>query len=189
VSEPDKGLADAWNKGIKLAKGEVIGLLNADDLYHERAVEEAVAVLKGGDWALTYGDAVMFETDIHRPVSTFNGGFKPPALYNGMGFMHTTCFVPARIYRELGGFDTRYRIAVDTDFLLRCHGKGVVFRKTGSITYMRNGGMSQKHFTSAYREYLTQLQRHGFPRFKIAKAWLWHLWALVRLRKAPPQTL
>jgi glycosyltransferase involved in cell wall biosynthesis len=171
ISEPDKGLADAWNKGIRMAKGDVIGLLNADDLYDATAIEKAVAALKPGDLALTYGDTVMFSRDIRHPESVVPGKFDPDLIYHGMGFMHTTCFVTSRVYREIGGFDTRYRIAVDTDFLMRCHVRNVEFRKTGSVTYMRTGGMSDVRWNSAYMEYLTQLYRHGFSKPRIGLAW------------------
>lgn len=172
VSEPDKGLADAWNKGIKAAKGDIIGLLNADDVYGPGALEAAADALKPGEMALTYGDAVMFSEDIDRPESVFPGAFRKEFLYNGFGFMHTTCFVTKRVYDVVGEFDTRYRIGVDTDFLLRCVGRGVDFRKIESTTFMRTGGMSQSQYKKAYMEYLLQLRRHGYSKLRIGSAWL-----------------
>jgi glycosyltransferase involved in cell wall biosynthesis len=175
ISEPDKGLADAWNKGLAMAKGDVIGLLNADDLYEPRAVEKAVNALRSGEMALTYGDAVMFTDDTAAPDGIIAGRFDPSIIQYGFGFMHTTCFTTRRVYQEIGGFDLRYRIAVDTDFLLRCHMRGVEFRKTDVVTYMRNGGMSQKQRHAAYMEYLAQLYRHGYPRLRILRAWASHV--------------
>jgi glycosyltransferase involved in cell wall biosynthesis len=172
TSEPDKGLADAWNKGLAKARGGIIGLLNADDLYHPDAVETACRSLREGELALTYGDAAMFTDDPSRPDSVFRGDFKRDFLFNGFGFMHTTCFTTRRVYEEVGGFDTRYRIGVDTDFLLRCIRRGVEFRRIDSVTFMRSGGMSERRRSQAYGEFLAQLCRYGYSKPRIARAWL-----------------
>jgi glycosyltransferase involved in cell wall biosynthesis len=173
VSEPDRGIADAWNKGLARARGEVIGLLNADDLYHPEAVEKAVAAL-GGERRIVYGVTRYFKDDPERGFTVRDLRFDASVLEYGFGFMHTTCFVPRSVYDEIGGFDTRYRIAIDTDFLLRCHCRGIPFVRAENITYMRAGGLSERRRTRAYLEYLLQLYRQGFSRPRLLKALLVH---------------
>lgn len=172
VSEPDKGIADAWNKGLARARGEIIGLLNADDLYHPEALAIVAGALRPGERALTYGTTRYFDSDPRQVVSESSLPFRPDKIEHGFGFMHTTCFVPRAVYGEIGGFDTRYRIAIDSDFLLRCHFRGVEFRRAGNVTLMRRGGLSARQRTRAYDEFLSQLNRHGYPRWKVARAWL-----------------
>jgi glycosyltransferase involved in cell wall biosynthesis len=174
VSERDKGISDAWNKGLAKATGSVIGMLNADDLYDPEAVATAVSALEAGGRCIVYGTTRFFDREPSVTVAVGDKVFDPAVLEYGFGFMHTTCFVPKAVYDEVGGFDTRYRIAIDTDFLLRCHYLGIPFHKTGIVTHMRTGGLSQRRFTQAYREYLSQLRDHGYPRWKIARALLHH---------------
>jgi len=183
VSEPDRGIADAWNKGLAVAKGDIVATLNADDIYHPEAVEAAVVALSGGGRCIAYGITRFFEDDPGKVIAENAMKFEPSLLEYGFGFMHTTCFVPKAVYGEVGWFDTRYRIAIDTDFLLRCHYLGIPFLHAGNVTFMRTGGLSQKRRTQAYQEYLLQLYRHGYPRTKILRAWLghWKAKALGRL--------
>lgn len=189
VSEPDKGISDAWNKGLARAKGGLIGTLNADDIYHPEAVAEAVKVLAPAGRALSYGITRYFESSPDRVISESALPFRPGMIEYGFGFVHTSCFVPKSVYDEVGGFDTRYRIAIDTDFLLRCHFLGVPFLRAGNVTYMRTGGVSERRRTEGYMEFLTQLRRHGHPPLKILRAGLshWKNKVMDGLRRPAPE--
>jgi glycosyltransferase involved in cell wall biosynthesis len=182
VSERDKGIADAWNKGLAKAKGRYIATLNADDVYDPGAVAAAVAAFAGEERCVVYGVTHYFESEPSRTVGVGKLVFNPSVLEYGFGFMHTTCFVPKRVYDEIGGFDLRYRIAIDTDWLLRCHYRGIPFRQGANVTHMRTGGLSHKRWTEAYLEYLRQLYRQGYPRWKLLKALLVHFKLKLRGR-------
>ncbi len=179
VSEPDRGIADAWNKGLARAKGRIIGLLNADDLYHPQAVETAVAAAGTGR-RIIYGITRFFDDNPDQIVAVEDRSFDSSLLEYGFGFMHTTCFVPRPVYDEVGGFDTRYRIAIDTDFLLRCHFLGIPFVRAENVTYMRTGGVSDRRRTQAYLEFLMQLYRQGHPRLRILRGLVTHYRAKFR---------
>jgi glycosyltransferase involved in cell wall biosynthesis len=174
VSEPDRGIADAWNKGLARARGSIVATLNADDVYHPEAVAEAVRALVPAGRAVSYGTTRYFDDSPGKVVAESALAFDPGALEYGFGFMHTTCFVPRAVYDEVGGFDTRYRIAIDTDFLLRCHFRGIPFVRAGNVTFMRRGGLSDRRRSEAYMEFLAQLREHGHPRLKILRAGLSH---------------
>lgn len=157
ISEKDKGIGDAWNKGVQRATGHLIGLLNVDDMYHKTTVSSAVKTyLLYGDNTLLYGTCKFIWNDAIVGINAQQ--FNPNNLIRGFGFTHTTCFVPKKVYQKVGLFDTTVKIAVDTEFLLRCHQNKISFEKTDSITYMRLGGVSDRKAKQAYFEYLDKIQ-------------------------------
>ncbi|MGE5294461.1 MAG: glycosyltransferase family 2 protein [Solirubrobacterales bacterium] len=122
ISEPDRGIYDAMNKGLRLATGEVVGFLNADDVYASPTVigDIAAAVRESrNDGA--YGDLVYVDRrDANRVVRYWQAGaYRPGAFHNGWAPPHPTFFCRTALYRNLGGFDPKYRIAGDFELMLR----------------------------------------------------------------------
>ncbi len=164
VSEPDDGLYDAMNKGVALATGELIGMLNADDVYPPDAVADAVATWRAyPDAGVVYGDTCNIDEDskptLARPA--------PPevtleVMMEGMIVCHQSMFVTAETYAQVGGYDTRYRILADYEFLMRCIRSGVRFAYTGSnLSLFRTGGASGREIRALDRE-LTRIRiRYG----------------------------
>jgi glycosyltransferase involved in cell wall biosynthesis len=113
ISEKDAGISDAFNKGLKLAKGEMIGILNADDWYEPDAVEKAVGRLAGCD--IVYGDLRLWKGGKTDFVLKGDHSF----LEKEMTINHPTVFVRRTCYDRFGGFDAAYRCAMDYDLLLR----------------------------------------------------------------------
>jgi acetyltransferase-like isoleucine patch superfamily enzyme len=155
ISECDAGIADAWNKGLAVASGKYIGLLNSDDYYDSFTIANAVDAFAHHNEqdVILYGKTIFLDKT-NNIVSVNNKKFDERNLIKGFGFMHTTCFCSKALYEKIGVFDKKYRIAVDTDFLFRCYKKDVVFIKSNLITYMRNGGLSDQNKLKAYKEYL-----------------------------------
>lgn len=160
TSEPDDGLYDAMNKGIAAASGDLVGLLNADDLYPTDAVERAVATLLANPTAgVVYGDTCNIDehgtSTLERPA--------PPeitleVMMEGMIVCHQSMFVTAETYRAIGPYDTRYRILADYDFLMRCVRAGVEFANAGTnLSFFRIGGTSGQFIRGLDRE-LTQIR-------------------------------
>ena len=120
VSEPDKGIYDAMNKGIGCATGEVIGILNADDRYHDAQVLHDVLEAFRSDSAVdaVYGDLVYVDGD--RVVRYWRGG-RPHMIKYYLGWIppHPTFFVRREVYEESGVFDTQFPIVADYEFMLR----------------------------------------------------------------------
>ncbi len=158
ISENDKGIGDAWNKGLKIANGNIIGLLNADDIYSFKTLEIVENALKKGiNSKIFYGECKFIKNN--EIVSVNNKKFNPQNILRGFGFTHTTCFVPKKVYHKVGNFNTNTKIAVDTEFLLRCYKEGVQFEQLSNITYMGLGGVSDRKAKKAYFEYLFYLEK------------------------------
>ena len=171
ISEKDEGIADAWNKGLKLATGEIIFFLNSDDWIDKNSVEQAVKLLNTNQLEMVYGVCHRVNKDkvqLERYQKTFS---KFRVLWN-FGFSFTTCFFTKKTYEELGGFHTNYKIAIDSDFLLRCVRKGITFKKGKNITYMRTGGVSMKYRSDAHKEYKKALKANGYPKFLVNLSYL-----------------
>lgn len=166
ISEKDKGIADAWNKGLKMATGDIIGILNSDDWYDENVVSIAVHSLDVNKCQLSYG--ICKKINAQGNVDhIMEGTFNKNRIYLNFGFSHTTCFATKNVYNEVGNFDLSYKIALDVDFLLRCIKSNVEFIKTNTITYMRLGGISTANKKSALMEYQKALKKNGFNKFLI----------------------
>lgn len=122
VSERDQGIYDALNKGIRLASGDVVGFLHADDVFENSEVLAKVAA-EFQDPAIdaVYGDLVYIRHDDISQVIRYwkSGSYDKAALACGWMPPHPTFYVRRSVYERLGGFDTRYRIAADYDTILR----------------------------------------------------------------------
>lgn len=163
VSEKDKGIADAWNKGLKLATGDVIFFLNSDDWIHQNTVETAVNSLNIYEKELVYGICNRVD-EKQKLIGSFQKQFfKYRVLWN-FGFSFTTCFCTKKVFDTVGGFDTNYKIAIDSDFLLRCVKKNVKFIKGNHQVFMRIGGVSTKYRRNAHKEYRKALINNGYSK-------------------------
>ncbi len=146
VSEPDKGIFDAYNKGLKLAKGEVIGILNSDDFYAAPWVIEHVMAAFATDSQVeaVYADLVYVDKDDTRRITRhwksrpyrrgdFGRAFSPP---------HPTLFLRRSVYERTGGFDPTFRFAGDYEYMLRAfHTHGVISIYLPEVVVkMRTGG-------------------------------------------------
>lgn len=166
ISEKDKGIADAWNKGLKLATGNIIGILNSDDWYDDNAVEIAVKALDVTQSQISYGICKKINSK-EEIIHVMENEFSTSRVYLNFGFSHTTCFATRKVYEIVGNFDLSYKIALDVDFLLRCVKSNITFIKTNSVTYMRMGGISTANKKSALKEYQYALLKNGYNKFLI----------------------
>lgn len=147
VSEPDGGLYDAMNKGIGLAAGDVIGILNSDDFYTHSGILSRVASLlelSGAD--ALYGDLEYVDADdTQRIVRRWKSKPYQPGLFlRGWMPPHPTFFVRRSVYEQFGVFDTRLRFSADYELMLRfLHRHGVAACYLPEVLVrMRTGGVS-----------------------------------------------
>jgi glycosyltransferase involved in cell wall biosynthesis len=149
ISEKDQGLYDAMNKGIALATGDVIGILNSDDQYLPGTIAAVETRFEEQDADIVYGDV-----EVHGPDG--------PELYNGtlngireiMSIPHPGCFVRREAYARWGVFDTRYRFHADYDLLLRWYYGGARFVPLNRlVARFEGGGLSSGSFEKRRREH------------------------------------
>jgi glycosyltransferase involved in cell wall biosynthesis len=129
ISEPDKGIYDALNKGIQQCSGDVIGFLHSDDLFSDaEVVSKIAAVFADPSVDAVYGNLLyVSHDDPDRVVRYWRAGeFSRERL--GWGWMppHPTFYARRSVYERLGVFNTSYRIAADYDCILRFLGQGKV---------------------------------------------------------------
>lgn len=140
ISEKDDGLYYAMNKGIKLASGEIIGILNSDDTYTEDAVSLIADCFTDPKMDIVYGNAII--VDGSSEIRMYDCSNMEDFWFR-MPIPHPSTFVKREIYDRYGVFDTQYQIAADYDLMLKLYCKGVNFWHIDEIlTHFRTGGMS-----------------------------------------------
>jgi glycosyltransferase involved in cell wall biosynthesis len=155
ITEPDNGIYDAINKGIRLATGNIVGILNSDDFfYNNNVIERIVGSFKGNEIDAVYGDAQFVDpiitSKIVRHYSSKN--FNPSKFKYGFMPAHPSFYVKKDLFEKLGYYKMDYKIAADFELLIR-------FLYINQIKYiyleipfvsMRMGGISNKSIISKY---------------------------------------
>jgi len=164
ISEPDEGIYDAMNKGIKIAKGEIIGFLHSDDLYVNNDVISKVANIFRENPSLDacYADLMYVnQTDTSKIVrywksskfilGSFSKGWSPP---------HPTFFVRRSVYERFGDFNLNYPIVSDVELMMRFLEINKIQTLYSNEVWikMRMGGLSNKNFKSILEQNLDVLR-------------------------------
>jgi glycosyltransferase involved in cell wall biosynthesis len=139
ISEKDSGIYEAMNKGIKMATGKLVGIVNSDDWYENDTVEQVVNAYKGNKYEVIYGMQRNYLNGREKTTFIHHYDFLPEQMIT-----HPTCFVTKDTYNDLGLFDTNYRSAADYDLMLRFwESKKVTFTPIMRIlSNFQMGGMS-----------------------------------------------
>ncbi|MCE7065996.1 glycosyltransferase family 2 protein [Dyadobacter sp. CY326] len=150
VSEKDGGIYDAMNKGIQLAAGDVIGILNADDFYaYNSVISDVASQMHADDVKGCYGDLVYVDSENEMLVKRqwTSGHYKEGAFLNGWMPPHPAFFVKKELYEKLGMFRLDFGSAADYELMLRFIHKAKI-----KIAYvpkvlvkMRTGGVSNSN--------------------------------------------
>lgn len=128
VSEKDNGIYDAMNKGINIASGEIIGIINSDDWYEMNSIEIVVnEYIKNGE-GIYYGIERKLINSKEFLLERGNIEFIDIKM-----IPHSTCFVSKSIYTNYGTFDEKYRYSADYDLIIRMKNKRVAFFKIDKI--------------------------------------------------------
>lgn len=139
VSEKDKGIYDAMNKGIRWSTGSLIGIIGSDDYYEKNAVEKVVAHMTSDKYQVIYGYCRVLNGNRMKYIDKKSH----KALVQAM-IPHATCFVTREIYRDFGMFLTVFKIASDYELMIRLYcDKQVIFIQVREILAdFRIGGAS-----------------------------------------------
>lgn len=186
-SEPDKGIYDAMNKGIRMATGDIIGIVNSDDWLEGNSLDmvaktfkdnrEDVNTLYCGDIVFHYNNGEQKRMDANIPLFKRNA---PLWIMNGI--RHPATFVPDEVYEKIGLFNDKMKLSADQDFILRCHFQGVQFCHVNEVlSNMSAGGFSTDNTKASLEAsihdrkiMLEENNIHGLKRL-----WLWYTWRLM----------
>jgi glycosyltransferase involved in cell wall biosynthesis len=147
VSEKDKGIYDAMNKGISLATGDIIGILNSDDMYaNTNAIQDVVNKLTETNAPALYADLVYVDKNNSEKIKRYwkSGPFKRSKFKWGWMPPHPTVFIRKEFYQKFGLFNLSLKSAADYELMLRFFYKEnlVLAYLPQVITKMRTGGES-----------------------------------------------
>ena len=171
ISEPDKGIYDALNKGVKMATGDVIGFLHSDDMLSSGdVIETIVAHFKHESLHGVFGDLKYVDFFNSKLTKRYwrSSNFSLSKLKNGWMPPHPTLFLRRELYMEYGLFNINFEIAADYDFILRIFKNPQLKFKylPRVLVLMREGGASNKNFRNIVkksREDYTALKTNNFP--------------------------
>ena len=153
ISEPDKGIYDAMNKGLKLATGDIIGILNSDDFYADNnIISSIVNEFQEKKIDLVFGDIVFVKPENLNKITRYysSDNFHPRKFAWGWMPAHPSCFLKQEIYKKYGYFKTDYKIAADYEIITRFMAKyGISYSYIPKVfVKMRTGGVSSANLKS-----------------------------------------
>jgi glycosyltransferase involved in cell wall biosynthesis len=147
ISEKDHGMYDAMNKGISIATGDVIGILNSDDVYmNAYVVSDLMALMHAKKAQVVFADLILVDSSNQNRIIRYydSGRFHPSKFKFDWMPAHPTVFVKRELYQRVGKFSTTYQIAADYEMLIRM----LAIEKASYAYYpkpvvrMRSGGAS-----------------------------------------------
>ena len=191
VSEPDKGLYDAMNKGIRMATGDVIGILNSDDFFTSNDILQQVANAFDASKKIdaVYGDVHFVNPEnLDKCVRYYSSKVFKRSLMK-LGFMpaHPSFYLKKERFEQFGLYKTDYKIAADFEFLLRVIYKGgirTLYLPLDMVT-MRTGGASTSGLGShkcIMKEHLRAFRENGIPNnaLTLSLRYPYKIWELIK---------
>lgn len=180
VSEPDRGIYDAMNKGIERSNGNYLAFLNSDDAYLPYTVERVLEAVQSEPDSIVYGnlrkERVLGDEVLHRDE-------KPDLskMPETMGVFHPALFTPRSLFEQFGNYDTRFSHAADYHWFLRAYLNEVSFRYIDApLAIFRVGGVSNQSCV-AYRE-AAEIQREFGTGFSEEMEKLYQVCRMKRVR-------
>jgi len=153
VSEPDAGVYDAFNKGLRLATGDAVAFLNCGDTYmSETVVSQMAQILSHDDIQAAFADVLIVDGgDWNRVIRRYSSRrFSPASMAYGLMPAHPSLFVRSEVYRRVGEYDPNFKIAGDFELCLRIFiTASVRYRYLNeAIVRMPTGGLSNRGWRS-----------------------------------------
>lgn len=153
VSEPDRGISDAFNKGVSIATGEIIGILNSDDWYESNTLDIVISEFNKSNADVVVGALRYWDKQGNNFIVYPDRKYKNKINYMMPNLNHPASFFNVDIYKSVGLFDLKYKFAMDYDFLLRVNLSGYKFSFVDNVlSNMSFGGASDKHAVRTYFE-------------------------------------
>lgn len=167
ISEPDRGISDAFNKGINLARGKVVSFINADDYYeNDKVLSSLVENLPDHDLFIAYGRTLRKKLSgevIGKPDNEMSWYLRAP-------FSFPSCFISKSVFEKVGLFSLNHKIAMDIEFLFRAKDIVKLIKLDTVVAVQRDGGISDIQRLSGYREFLDVSKNYN-----VLKAYFFHV--------------
>lgn len=163
TSEPDRGIADAFNKGLAATGGDYVVFLNSDDwLADPDALSRAMQAATGSPLPdVIFGDCNIVDRETGQVVRRLDHGWSPTAFRLGRMINHPALFTHRSYFKKYGTFDESFRIAMDYELLLRGALRSRVVHVPSVITNMRSGGLSMRNREAVVAEIIRALKKNG----------------------------
>jgi len=182
VSEPDKGIYDAMNKGIVESTGEVVAILNSDDIYYDSyVIEKVIESFMMSESDSVYGDLVYVErSNVAKNIRYWKTSeYKPDSFFSGWHPAHPAFFLKRTIYERYGSFDLTFSLAADFELMLRVIEKHHIssFYYPFPLVRMRLGGATNKSFRNIFTQNIECLR--AFRKNKMRVNFLYPFYRLI----------
>ncbi|NEN25730.1 glycosyltransferase [Cryomorpha ignava] len=151
ISEPDKGIYDAMNKGIALAEGKYVAFLNSDDAYFPDTVASVIAFAEEQNPDIIYGN-MQKERQLGKELFTRIEKPNLQKMPETMGVFHPATFAKKELFERLGGYDLRFRLAADYHWFLRAYIEKADFRYLDKVLVKFSVGGVSNFSCESYRE-------------------------------------
>ena len=163
ISEPDRGIADAFNKGVARARGDYLMFLNADDaLAHPRALAEMIDCARQNDWPdVIYGDCDLYDPQSGAFQYRFVINYDRERFLRCETLPHPGMLMSRRYFDTYGNFDIAYRVGMDYELFLRGIPQIGALRLPALITNVRTGGISARSRALVVEETMRALKKNG----------------------------
>ena len=190
VSEPDKGMYEAINKGIRMATGDVIGLVHSDDfLYSPHTISNIVKQMENTHADFLYGDGLFVNAENTDKVirKWIGGAYRLWKVRHGWLPLHPTCYIRREVMQKRGLYNETYKIAADSDLLFRylLGGDLTVTYLKEYIIKMRMGGMStdSARRKQMWKEDIKMYNSHGMnPTITKIEKMLWKVPQFIKAK-------
>ena len=169
VSEPDEGISDAFNKGIKNATGDVVGIINSDDNLLPGALSAVAAAYEEGV-GVYRGNIYVWDSESNTKILAYPSMKFPLRTFKKRIVCHQSTFVAKSVYEKYGCFKTHFKFMMDVDLLVRLYEAGVRFKYIpAELAMFRLGGVTSSSFLKKTGE-LENLFRENGAGWLYAKA-------------------
>ena len=153
LSENDKGIYDAFNKGIHIASGDIIMFVNADDFLFPNALERINRSFNIQAYDVFAGSISMLNEEDNYYKEIFRSDTPKHSLINPVVLTIGLCF-ERKVFEKIGNFDNSYRICADVDFIYRCLNNAINIQYSDELlSHMREGGVSSNYKFEFLKKY------------------------------------
>jgi len=179
LSEKDFGIADAFNKGLRLASGDYIMFLNADDKFYKTDVISSLVshAERNGHPTFLYGDCAVLDRNTGHKKYIASIKFKLDSLLKGQMPPHPSMFVHKSYFKKYGNFDSSFKIAMDFEWFIRGIKSSSIIHVPSIITSVRDGGISTRSQIKVISEIISALKKNRYlpSKFTLIILWLYFL--------------